>query len=274
MIKLFRKVRQKLIEEKKLTNYLLYAIGEIILVVIGILIALQINTANQNRQQAKLEKVLLKQVKFELQDTYEDIWRDIARLEMGEKSHYNILQYFNENKPYSDELCFDFHWLQLDEYIYPTNAAYTRLKEKGLDLIDNDIIRSHLQELYESHFPRLMKNNAFTRDISNVFSPYYLEAFEPNTNLDLKFKFQLTNDTVGQVIYTNQSYNYPQINTRNDQAFTIGYVPLHFEAIKKDPKFKMLMNQTTNDRNYKLRRYIAASIRTKEVVRMINRVLN
>lgn len=49
MIKLFRSIRKKLIEQSKVRNYFFYAIGEIVLVVIGILIALQINTWNQER---------------------------------------------------------------------------------------------------------------------------------------------------------------------------------------------------------------------------------
>ena len=56
MIKLFRSIRQKLISEGKTVNYLKYAIGEIILVVIGILIALQVNTwntVNINKQKEK-----------------------------------------------------------------------------------------------------------------------------------------------------------------------------------------------------------------------------
>lgn len=47
MIKLFRNIRKKLLEQGKTTNYLKYAIGEIVLVVIGILIALQINNWNE-----------------------------------------------------------------------------------------------------------------------------------------------------------------------------------------------------------------------------------
>ena len=50
MIKFFRKIRQKLLSENKLSKYLIYAIGEIILVVIGILIALSINNWNSERQ--------------------------------------------------------------------------------------------------------------------------------------------------------------------------------------------------------------------------------
>ncbi len=49
MIKFFRKIRKKLLTENKFSKYLLYAVGEIVLVVIGILIALQVNNWNQNR---------------------------------------------------------------------------------------------------------------------------------------------------------------------------------------------------------------------------------
>ena len=50
MLKFFRKLRYQLIEKKKIRNYFKYAVGEIILVVIGILIALQINNWNHNRK--------------------------------------------------------------------------------------------------------------------------------------------------------------------------------------------------------------------------------
>ncbi|MEN2282966.1 DUF6090 family protein [Algoriphagus sp. SE2] len=49
MISLFRKIRQKLLSQNRVTRYLIYALGEILLVVIGILIALTINNWNTNR---------------------------------------------------------------------------------------------------------------------------------------------------------------------------------------------------------------------------------
>ena len=56
MIKFFRHIRKKLLSENKFSKYLLYAIGEIILVVIGILIALQLNNWNQARKDSITEK--------------------------------------------------------------------------------------------------------------------------------------------------------------------------------------------------------------------------
>ena len=59
MIQLFRKIRQRLLSENRFSKYLLYALGEIILVVIGILIALQINNSNEHRKIRQREEILL-----------------------------------------------------------------------------------------------------------------------------------------------------------------------------------------------------------------------
>src|SRR6056297_3218363 len=60
MIKFFRKIRQRLLSETKFSKYLLYGIGEIVLVVIGILLALQINDWNEeNKNQKEAHKMLL-----------------------------------------------------------------------------------------------------------------------------------------------------------------------------------------------------------------------
>ncbi|MGK0413037.1 MAG: hypothetical protein ACJA1B_001239 [Polaribacter sp.] len=65
MIKFFRKIRQNLLSEGKTGKYLKYAIGEILLVVIGILIALSINNWNENRKNIAKKETLLKALKIE-----------------------------------------------------------------------------------------------------------------------------------------------------------------------------------------------------------------
>ncbi len=66
MLKFFRTIRKKLIEEENVRKYLLYAIGEIILVVIGILIALQINNWNDRKQQHQSDIEFLNNLKGEV----------------------------------------------------------------------------------------------------------------------------------------------------------------------------------------------------------------
>lgn len=273
MAKIFRKIRQRWLAKNKVKNYLIYAIGEIMLVVIGILLALQINSMNQNWQRAKLEKVLLYQVKFEIQEIYADIWRDIGILTMGSNSHTNINKYLIEDWPYTDSLCFDFYWIKKDEYVYPANAAYSRIKEEGLDIIQVDTLRTLIQSLYEGHFPRLLKSNAFNPDISATFDDYYLNSFTPNINAELQFEYPLANDTVGSKIYTDVYYRFPKIDTITGDKEIIGYVPLDFEALKKDPKFRMLLVQTQQYRNTKYNRYAIVKNTIKEIVQLIEKEL-
>ena len=68
MIKFFRRIRQRLLSENKFSKYLIYAIGEIILVVIGILIALQINNWNEERKESAIIKTYLKSMLVDLKN--------------------------------------------------------------------------------------------------------------------------------------------------------------------------------------------------------------
>ncbi|MEZ4810061.1 MAG: DUF6090 family protein [Allomuricauda sp.] len=71
MIKFFRRFRQQLLHENKFTKYLLYAVGEIVLVVIGIFIAIQLNGWNQNRIEKKQLAITLENLKEEFSSTEE-----------------------------------------------------------------------------------------------------------------------------------------------------------------------------------------------------------
>jgi len=73
MIKFFRKIRQKLLTENKFSKYLIYAIGEIVLVVIGILIALSINNWNQDRLEHKETKVLLGNLSLDIEENIKNL---------------------------------------------------------------------------------------------------------------------------------------------------------------------------------------------------------
>jgi hypothetical protein len=73
MIKFFRKIRQNLLQEGKTGQYFKYAIGEIILVVIGILIALQINTWNEKRKDNKISQEYLQGITNDIKKDLEQI---------------------------------------------------------------------------------------------------------------------------------------------------------------------------------------------------------
>ena len=93
MIKLFRHIRKSMITENKTTKYFKYAIGEIVLVVIGILIALQINNWNQNRLLKNDEVIFVKQL---LEDAKADALFFRERLyKLKTQSHFynNLINY-------------------------------------------------------------------------------------------------------------------------------------------------------------------------------------
>lgn len=74
-MKLFRKIRQQLAAENNVVKYLRYAIGEILLVVIGILIALQVNNWNEHRKQRNKERYYLTNIKTDLNRNMAEIGR-------------------------------------------------------------------------------------------------------------------------------------------------------------------------------------------------------
>ena len=80
MIKIFRNVRQNLLNEGKTTKYLQYALGEIVLVVIGILIALQINNLNEQQNEQNIAKTYMKGI-------IENLRYDIIRCDINMKNN-------------------------------------------------------------------------------------------------------------------------------------------------------------------------------------------
>jgi uncharacterized membrane protein YgaE (UPF0421/DUF939 family) len=97
MISLFRKIRQSLLQQQKITQYLAYAIGEIFLVVIGILIALQINTWNELRKTRVYELKMLKELKSTLEKDRRYFSSQIPRLTTKQNAS-NRLLFMVENK--------------------------------------------------------------------------------------------------------------------------------------------------------------------------------
>ena len=96
MLKFFRKIRQNLLSEGRNVKYLKYAIGEIILVVIGILIALQINNWNENRNEREQEQELLVQLQSEFGSNLEQLNQKIALREMMIVSSIKLLEYIDQ----------------------------------------------------------------------------------------------------------------------------------------------------------------------------------
>ncbi len=100
MIKFFRHIRKRLLTENKFSKYLLYAVGEIVLVVIGILIALQINNWNEEGKLEKERITILENLRSDLTNDIENYQYSTLRLEDRQKVADQVLALI-ENIPKS-----------------------------------------------------------------------------------------------------------------------------------------------------------------------------
>jgi len=149
MIKFFRQIRYQLMTENKTGKYFKYAIGEIVLVVIGILIALQINNWNNERIERQFETDVLKEILVNLQ---EDVVSLNAKIDFN-NDKYNInraiLYHLKEKTPITDSLRIQYGQLIGRGAFQPITVAYENLKSKGIDIISNDSLRIAISKLYD-----------------------------------------------------------------------------------------------------------------------------
>ena len=92
MIKFFRKIRQRLLTENKLSKYLIYAIGEILLVMIGILLALQVNNWNEKNKKKEIQLTQLSGLKIEIKSMQEFLKFHTNVLETSIKGNETLLE--------------------------------------------------------------------------------------------------------------------------------------------------------------------------------------
>ena len=92
MIQFFRHIRKSLLEKNKMGKYLTYALGEIILVVIGILIALQINNWNNQRSEQETLRLFLTEFKEELELNMGSIKQEAKKIEVQLKEKSTLLE--------------------------------------------------------------------------------------------------------------------------------------------------------------------------------------
>ena len=231
MIKFFRYIRRQMTKENlpdpqagKVSKYLLYAIGEIVLVVIGILIALQLNNWNAQHQAEKEELKLLQEMRHNLASDLEDCYWNIKKQAELSYSNSAVLKHLKESSSLTDSL--RFHYGNL---IYSTTqrrnmSAYDHLKAKGIDLIQNDSLRRNITAIYSERY-------------------YYIERQE----LEYDNPYQMN-----EVI--------PQINAKLilDEDLNIGR-PVNFSDLQQDDAFKGTMRMNIKIRQSMMRRYVSLS---------------
>jgi hypothetical protein len=147
MIHIFRQIIQRLLSDNRIRKYLLYALGEITLVMIGILLAMQVDNWNENRNLAKKEITNLKELQKNLKSDLENQLIPGSEYYQRSMDAYNILQSDFYTAPQSipeDSIRVLFYAMVIPWKLAFNTVTFDKLSAMGIDLISNDTIRENI----------------------------------------------------------------------------------------------------------------------------------
>lgn len=153
MISFLRKTRQRLLTQNRFSKYLLYAIGEIILVMVGILLALQVNNLNNQKKDRKLETKYLQGLKTDLQADTTNLRLFIIDKQNKVDAAVELLHIveavtFDELNQLDSTIWVVFGWLR---YNQSTNTLDEMIGSGNLSLIQNDSIKSLILDIRQAN---------------------------------------------------------------------------------------------------------------------------
>ena len=232
MIKFFRKIRQKLLSENKLGKYLIYAIGEIFLVVIGILIALQLNNLNEERKEHNLELKTLSEIQKAFKGDLKDLKFNFNLHEQGLIACEKLISAFDQDLPYHDSINQYFAQFSNFSLLIRNTSAYETLKTRGVDIIRNDSLRSQIINMHDYHY-------------------HYILEGQNNDHLDME---------------ENKRIYFEQMK---DWKFFESAKPINYNAISQNRKFRNKLEYTIQVRKASCNIYRNAIVACKSVLKNI-----
>ena len=145
-----------MIKENKVTKYLLYAGGEIVLVVIGILIAIQVDNANEARKNRDFELKMLTEVRDDLVGDLDYLnTYTLYRTNVLDSTINVVLKYINNKQTFHDSLYQNgvMGKLEFGAVLKFNKGSYEAIKSAGIDRITNDSLRNQLINHYDFELP-------------------------------------------------------------------------------------------------------------------------
>ena len=234
MIKFFRHIRKQLLTENKFNKYLLYAIGEIVLVVIGILIALQINNWNNNRINTEKQKDYLIAIKNDLEKQIPLLKRLVKRCDSISNVGSNILNDYNASQNFylidnlNNKLSLFFYAEMFPEIsttfdelkstgqinIIKNKTVRTKIityyqnandSQEGIRYVTSDIVYNHIYPALKSYTAILTENFGFTNDVNKV--PSQLQSTLKMKLVDSSAELELFNTINLRIIAAKVNQN-------------------------------------------------------------------
>jgi len=246
MLTFFRKIRQKPAGDGQPLKYLRYAIGEIVLVVIGILIALAINNWNEGRKERIEEQKVLEELLTSLEHNYTRMVADSVNRSDWNRSSGYVIRSLEQGIPYSDTMNIHFQNARKPgTNLSLSYAGYESLKNVGYEIITSDTLRKAIVELFELTHKNLLEEME------------YFESFQPDrqAHIDRLFSYEVDKFDPGD-------------------PFAVPIHPNNYDALLKDSIFLPMVKSVLVQRNVISVLLYHNLQETKRVVSMIREELN
>lgn len=213
MIRLFRKIRHKLLSEDSYGMYILYASGEIALVVIGILLALQIDNWNDRKKTQTELNDILDEIREDLVRDTSSISSVLALRIQDFEAQTRVIKAMQEGTPMNDQIRSDLARVILKRPVPLVSSGFSLLKEARITSIEERVFRSALIEYYE-------------QNVYDMQEEYQDDEFEFETIL------------------------LPYIRS-NFKEWHLGKyaTPINWDSVKKDPYFMTSLQINLNNTN-------------------------
>jgi hypothetical protein len=199
-------------EKNKTGKYFKYAIGEIVLVVVGILIALQINNWNENRITTNEEIHILKALKIGLESDLADLKFNEKSIQSSISSANKVIYSLENNLPYRDSIPDYIGQIMFPVMFVHSTSAFETLKSKGINLIKNNNLRDEIINVYDSQYSFFLKNESqivleeAERALRELFSTRFEESYVYDFN-EPNYKPRLTPISY-EILKTDQEFKY------------------------------------------------------------------
>lgn len=259
MKSLFRNIRKKLADENKFWAYWRYAIGEIVLVVIGILIALQINNWNEKRKSKLQEITILKNIQEEIILDTLDINFNISYHREFMASEQKLLAFLQSDLTTSKDSISYTNALGVPLLIVMHKSTFVNLQNNQAGIITNNKLHKDISRFYDFFVNAIEK-------VENEKAAYELYS---SKKVFFQKYFRLTKrfDEISNEKYNNEDYYNPNFQKVNIELKDLA-------GAKQDDAFKIELNESIAFRKIKIEFYVDIIKRIKELNQEINEELN
>ncbi len=213
-----------MLSDNKVSKYLLYAAGEILLVMIGILLALKVNNWNEDRKQNLVEVEFLKGFKGDLEADLASIEKISPIVEISKSSINFMLDYMKRDLPWDDSLKYHFGNISADWNTPFAYSTYESITSNDWSIIGNKNLRENLISYYRSSDHTARQKDIYTNELFEISRTIWRTRFEGfwETNYE-EWKEENNYDSWE---------NWKPIDN-------IGYaIPLDFERLKSDSEYR------------------------------------